>query len=686
MLRQMVRAFGLGGKVNSGNRARHAMLEGLESRMLLTGTFSLPEIAGDWTIAGGDVNGDIVLAGGTVTGGTVNFDDGSTVAGNGTYTLDALGNFELTTNEFVRSGSVSSTRDVFSITNQTGDFPVTVGVLPSGAYTINDAVGTWDFFTNAETTDGTASGSLTLDALGNATGKFKSTLGTTNITGTYTVDASGEISFALTVKGLPVEMTGAINASKDVIAAGADDLEAAALDGAPRLMVLEKRAGKYVKGDLIGDWTMAVVNGSGTVTFDGNGKLSGELSFDSGPVPVTGTYSITPAGLVTMRNKLVIGGDTFNYTLTAALNANKNFITGVQTPTVNGALQSNNSLQTFTRSEDAAPTVSKLTLVPTIVADVGKDFTPAQLFAAMDEGDIDLGDEIKIETVGGQNAGIFVNGIQKFAPTVLQPNDILTVVPSPQTAGKMLKNAVEIKVFDGSKESVKTVNLAVKSVAKPVVSIAKSGNPNELTDATGKFTISRAGGDLKSDLVVNYTVTGTAANGTNYDLISSPVTIPAGKPNVVIVINPISDGEGGAAKTVTLTLDADAAYTVSTVVSKQSATLTITDPNRAPTINNWSSPVAGTINNDVPLNFALLIGRTLANDPEGNLSFKIKGIKGTLKINGVAVVGSTAIVEVGDTMTWTPPVGASGTVKMFDLAAFDGSLTSVYKSATALLS
>lgn len=69
----------------------------------------------------------------------------------------------------------------------------------------------------------------------------------------------------------------------------------------------------------------------------------------------------------------------------------------------------------------------------------------------------------------------------------------------------------------------------------------------------GAFTLTRAG-STASALVVNYTITGTATNGSDYQTLTTSATIPAGQSSVTIPINVINDSTGESDETVTLTL------------------------------------------------------------------------------------------------------------------------------------
>ncbi|PYK99615.1 MAG: hypothetical protein DME19_08005 [Verrucomicrobia bacterium] len=108
----------------------------------------------------------------------------------------------------------------------------------------------------------------------------------------------------------------------------------------------------------------------------------------------------------------------------------------------------------------------------------------------------------------------------------------------------------------------------------PTVSVAATdGNASEQGPGTGTFTLTRTG-DTSSALTVNYTLGGTAVNGTDYQQLGTSVTVPAGASSATVTVTPIDDSEPEGDETVVLTISGNAAYTVG---SPGSATITIAD-------------------------------------------------------------------------------------------------------------
>lgn len=79
--------------------------------------------------------------------------------------------------------------------------------------------------------------------------------------------------------------------------------------------------------------------------------------------------------------------------------------------------------------------------------------------------------------------------------------------------------------------------------------------------STGAFTLVR-NGPTNADLSVNFTISGTASNGVDYNAITNPVTIPAGYYAVDIPVVPIVDPNVSGNTTVILTLQTDGSYAI----------------------------------------------------------------------------------------------------------------------------
>ena len=91
-----------------------------------------------------------------------------------------------------------------------------------------------------------------------------------------------------------------------------------------------------------------------------------------------------------------------------------------------------------------------------------------------------------------------------------------------------------------------------------MVSTWNDGVAEATTADTGKFYFSRTG--TTGDLVVDYAISGTAINGTDYDLLPGTITIPDGASGTDVTITPINDALLEGTETVTVTVLAGAGY------------------------------------------------------------------------------------------------------------------------------
>ena len=90
----------------------------------------------------------------------------------------------------------------------------------------------------------------------------------------------------------------------------------------------------------------------------------------------------------------------------------------------------------------------------------------------------------------------------------------------------------------------------------------------EGSTSTGRFTVERTG-DTTGPLDVQYSISGSATNGTDYAALPGTVTIPAGSTSVDIVIDALTDAVGDADETVILTVEGAAAYNIASPFTGQ---------------------------------------------------------------------------------------------------------------------
>ncbi len=107
----------------------------------------------------------------------------------------------------------------------------------------------------------------------------------------------------------------------------------------------------------------------------------------------------------------------------------------------------------------------------------------------------------------------------------------------------------------------------VSPAVATVVSLSTvAATANETGTQAGEFVVSRTG-DTFAPLVVNYGVSGTATNGSDYPALVGFVTIPAGATSVKLPLVPFADTVVEPTETVTVTLAAGTGYTLGTTVA-----------------------------------------------------------------------------------------------------------------------
>ena len=129
-----------------------------------------------------------------------------------------------------------------------------------------------------------------------------------------------------------------------------------------------------------------------------------------------------------------------------------------------------------------------------------------------------------------------------------------------------------------------TVNITDDEATDPanlVLSVTKGADGSE-PNTNGRFDISLPGGVTSAEAItVNYTIAGTAAEGTDYTTLTRSVTIPAGDNGVSVPVTVVNDQVIESTETVILTL-AGGTSTNFTFTGTGAATVNITDEENTP--------------------------------------------------------------------------------------------------------
>ncbi len=182
--------------------------------------------------------------------------------------------------------------------------------------------------------------------------------------------------------------------------------------------------------------------------------------------------------------------------------------------------------------------------------------------------------------------------------TLTGPAGTNMTIPAGQSLAVITLNVINDSLVEGTETAIFNIaanaNYTVGSPASATISIADddsgSGlpmvtivatNPNAAEPSTtGTFTVTRTGATT-SALAVNYAISGTATNGTDYQTLNGSVSIAAGQASVAITVTPIDDALVEGTETVIATLSANAAYTLG---SPSSATVNIADDDTSGTL------------------------------------------------------------------------------------------------------
>jgi hypothetical protein len=242
-----------------------------------------------------------------------------------------------------------------------------------------------------------------------------------------------------------------------------------------------------------------------------------------------------------------------------------------------------------------------------------------------------------------------------------------------------------LDVSDFTNPSTSTVTLAVSPS-----SVTEDGTTNLV------YTFTRSGVTTNA-LTVNYTVGGTATNGTDYTSIPTSVTFAAGSSTATVIVDPTADTTVESNETVALTLATGTGYTVGTTTA---VTGTITnDDVTLPSITLAVSPSSvtedGTSNliyifirtgdttNPLTVNYS--IGGTATNGTDYTLLpttviFEANSAIATVTVDPTA----DTIVESDETVILTLAAGTGYTVGTPNAAT--GTITNDDTSVTSQLS
>ncbi|MGQ0849140.1 MAG: Calx-beta domain-containing protein [Actinomycetota bacterium] len=321
-------------------------------------------------------------------------------------------------------------------------------------------------------------------------------------------------------------------------------------------------------------------------------------------------------GTFTVSRTTTTGALTVNLTLTGTA-VNGTDYTLLATSVVIADTQASATV-TVTPTNDSLPEDDE-TVILTVVAGTGYTIgSPANATVTIDDNDppvvsVAASDSAASET--GPDTGMFTvsrTGSTTFALTVHytlggsagngtdyaglgtsvviaagQPSASIVVTPIndviAEAAETVVLNLAANPSYAVGSPSSATVNIADNDL--PVVTVnASDDSASESGPSTGTFTFSRTG-DLSGALTVNYSIGGSATNGSDYAALLGTVVIPASASTATVVVTPVDDALVEGQETVILTVAAGTGYSIG---SPNSDDVKIAD-------NDGPTPVPGTM-------------------------------------------------------------------------------------------
>ncbi len=216
-----------------------------------------------------------------------------------------------------------------------------------------------------------------------------------------------------------------------------------------------------------------------------------------------------------------------------------------------------------------------------------------------------------LATESGNDAGVFiVTRSGNIANELLVPYTVLgsatagvdyvalpgvVAIPAGQTTALLTLNTLDdaevetnetvlVRLLTSAAYTLSTASNATVTIQDDdpvtVTVVATDNLATETSGNNGIVTFNRLG-SLAANLVVNYTLAGSAVSGSDFNALSGTVTILAGRPNVTLTITPINDTTTEGDETVIVQVQSSAAYNVG---NPGSATVVIQD-SELPTIS-----------------------------------------------------------------------------------------------------
>lgn len=188
----------------------------------------------------------------------------------------------------------------------------------------------------------------------------------------------------------------------------------------------------------------------------------------------------------------------------------------------------------------------------------------------------------------------------------------------------------------------------------PVVTLVASDPTASETGDPGEWTFTRTGA-ATNDLLVSFTVAGTASSGSDYAPLGTSITIPTGSNSVALTLSPLADAAVEGYETVIVRLTNSPSYVIG---SLGTGTVTITDANISTVSIAATTPTASetgpsngvfTISRDGPTNSALTVYFSVTGTASAGTDYTSLGSSIVIAANRVST--NLLVRPINDSLT-----------------------------------
>ncbi|MES2682389.1 MAG: Calx-beta domain-containing protein [Pseudomonadota bacterium] len=227
--------------------------------------------------------------------------------------------------------------------------------------------------------------------------------------------------------------------------------------------------------------------------------------------------------------------------------------------------------------------------------------------------------------------------------------------------------------------------VTIIDVPPPTVTMTVSdGSASEDGNNSGTFTINRTGSKTAA-LTVNFAMSGTASNGSDYTSLSGSVDIPAGASSVLVSVRPLMDTLTEPSETAVLTLSARPGYVLGSTTTGTVAIADIPPATVSVSVSDSTASESGdagafTLTRSGNQSAAMMVNYTVTGSASSGSDYT--ALSGTVEIPagaGAITVpvsplsdfllegNETVVLNLSAGSTYVPGTPASGTVSITDI-------------------